>query len=357
MQETTAKKLNPYITPPQSLFGNGKRRFPFGAIFVGGLIHSYSGELLENGELSDFTRTKAAISKRIGRSYSTVWRAIKFLVDNDKVKLVESKQNTYIFEYENSFIRIDERLLTDEFNIYDEETKKVKERRKLSDVEILVGGLIITRCDNSKHTVKTYEASNKDIADELGISESSVDPAIRVLKAAKIIVRKTEDVGVNRYKKSKYSINRKYRRIIKEQQKDEQESQPGKSEKQPEVKNYKTFRELREAQETERLAQIVARDNKYYESKHAAEDTAERNYAKAMTDAQFRAAENELKSLDIEVAKAEVLNGAIPEELKARHIELIKQRRAALKRLGLSEKDLTVPDKYKSDARGAPGKA
>lgn len=220
MAETAAKQLNirPYFTAPTSLLGGGKRRYTFGTIVVGALFSAFSGQVQEDKSISDCTRRKTKVSDETGASISTVYRAIKELEDAGALSLVEGKENTYIFNHtpDEEFIRIDKSLLTQQFNIYDEKTKRVIERRYLTFAEVIVASLIITRCDNRNRGEKTFEATNKDIADELVMASSTVESAIQILKAAKIIVRKSKDVGKNRFKKSKYSINRKFRRVIKE---------------------------------------------------------------------------------------------------------------------------------------------
>lgn len=348
MAEAKAIQLNSYITVPKPLLmSNGVRRFPLGTVVVGGKINSFTKQ--KDGILSGCTRSLKSFSKELGISTSTAWRGRKRLIGCGQIEAVEGKANTYIFKDngEELFIRIDERLLTKEFDIYDEETKTVIERRSLTLAEAVIAGLIITRCDNLKHDKKIYKASNSDIAGELGLSESCVAPAIKVLKGAKIIVRKSDDVGVNRYKKSTYSVNWRYRRIIK---KDKQVERKTQSDTKIPSKKYKTFEEL----QAERQAKVVEREAKFYEAKHKAEELAERNLARAMADEQFRQAENELKSLNIEIAFAEVRTGEIPAELKSKEQKFVKQREQALKRLRLSESDITVSSKYQGDARGSP---
>lgn len=360
MSEAAAKQfnINPYFTVYSSLLG-AKRRLTLNALLVCGEFASFSGKE-KDGKITECTRRKSTLVKITRTSRATVYRAMKALTSKE-LEAVEGKPDTYVFkngENHEIFIRIDKRLINDEFDIYDEETKQIIERRHLTPAEIFIAGLIITRCDNrnNESRKKTFETTNKEIAEELGIAESTVTPAIKVLKGAKIIVRKSEDVGKNQYKKSTYSINHKYKRVFKTKQEKKRKDAPDTT-PQTTVSEKKHYLPSWESNEViKHRKQIAAQESVFYEAKHAVEDIVEKARLRARSDEQFRKADEELITVAIEIAKAEIkaADGKAPEELYNREAYLQKLRREALERLGLTESDLEVPDEYSSDARGSP---
>ena len=360
---TATQQLNkPYFAAPMSLFNYCGRRLPLGTIVVSALFASFSGKVQDDGTLSTCTRSKKQLHEEVCVSLSTVYRALNELDDKGKLTLLENKENTYILEHDSDgFLRIDKRLLTEDWDIYDEKTKKVIERRKLTLAEVVVAALIITRCYNKKHDKHIYEASYPDIAKELDLAESTVERVIPVLKAAKIIVRKSQDVGVNRYKKSTYSANRKFKWIYKKSAQPKEPPQPEQvqhsdtsNSPQAGLPKNDYYKYLKECEERSR--QIAEREQKYYDAKFAAEEAAEKNYLRAMQDEQFKKATEELMAVSIEIGKAEgkAADGKAPDELYKRESELHERRREALKRLGMNESSITVPDEYQGDARGSP---
>lgn len=368
MSEATAtqKLNNPYFAAPMSFFDYCGRRLPLGTIIVSSLFSSFSGKKQADGTISTCTRKKKQLHEEICVSLSTIYRAMKELGKKDKLTLLEGKEDTYIFNHDcDKFLRIDKRLLTEEWDIYDENTQKVKERRKLTFAEVVIAALIITRCYNKKDETRKhiFTAAYSDIANELDLAESTVERVIPILKAAKIIVRKSEDVGVNRYKKSTYYANRKFKWIYKKKKFEQPteptqivQPQPAASTTSGQTTSSKKeyWKYIKEKEERSR--KIAEQEQKYYDAKFAAEDKADKNYRRAMQDEQFKKATEELMAVSIEIGKAEgkAANGKAPEELYKREAELQEKRRQALKRIGLTESDITVPDEYQSDARGSP---
>lgn len=333
MQNTATAKFNnilPSISVPLTFLKNG---FPLGTALLGGLFFTFSGKREKDGSLSTCTRRKQTMASELHLSSSTVWRGMKPL-KKGYVSEVEGKFDTYIFDHtvtqDEQFVRVPKELLTQEYQIKYKERDNRPERtetRYLTHSEAVVGGWIITHCDNVKKKNKGFETSNSEIAEALGLSEPTVQTALDTLIGANIIFRK--GIGKNRYLKSIYHVHRKYLRK-KKQQKVE-----AKASGFPEGAKVIIHRN-----EADVLAeQRAAAEREYYNRKHLAEDLAERNYNRAMQDEQFREAEEVLRVMGYDLAMAEINNSPALSDLQKRYEKYKQQRDDALKRLGMKDSD------------------
>lgn len=332
MQTMAAEKFNniiPSISVPLKFLKNG---FTLGTAILGGLFYTFSGRTEKDGTVSTCTRRKHTMASELHLSDSTVWRGMKAL-NPDYVTEVEGKYDTYIFDHavtqDGQFIRIPKELRQQEFAIKHKERNNRPawtETRFLTNSETVVGGYIITQCDNVNKSKKELETSNAEIAEALGLSEPTVQSAIDTLVGANIIFRKW--TGINRFQKSKYHVHRKFLRMKKRQDKKAQASMMS-DEKPKEVVHIDA-----EALRREKLAES---ERKYYEEKHKAEDRAERNYKRAMQDEQFREAEQMIRSMGYDLAVAEALNSPELPERQKLYEKYQRQRDDALKRLGMTD--------------------
>lgn len=333
MQNAATAKFNnilPGISVPLMLLKNG---FPLGTALLGGLFYTFSGKREKDGSLSTCTRRKQTMASELGLSSSTVWRGMKPLKQG-YVSEVEGKYDTYIFDHtitqDEQFLRIPKELLTQEFKITYKERDSRPERtetRFLTHSEAVVGGWIITQCDNVKKKKKEFETSNSEIAEALGLSEPTVQATLNTLIGANIIFRKEK--GINRYQKSNYHVHRKYLRVKKRQKAEA---------KDPETSGG--VKVVIHKKEADVLAeQRAAYEREYYARKHLAEDIAERNYNRAMQDEQFREAEEALRGMVYDLAMAETNNSPALPELRKGYEKYQRQRDDALKRLGMKDCD------------------
>lgn len=333
MQATAAGKFNnivPSISVPLMLLKNG---LTLGTAILGGLFYTFSGKKEKDGSLSTCTRRKQTMASELHLSSSTVWRGMKPL-KQDYVSEVEGKYDTYIFDHtvtqDGQFLRVPYELLQKEFKItYKERNNRPAWTitRRLTRSEAVVGGWIITQCDNVKKKKKELETSNSEIAEALNLSEPIVQFAIETLIGAHIIFRK--GTGINRYQKSIYHVHRKFLRMKKRQKVAAPEEQRG---------DAKVVVHRNEADV--RTEQRAAAEREYYNRRHLAEDIAERNYNRAMQDKQFKEADQAIREMDFDLAKAEVFNLPEAPEMRKRFEEYKRQRDDALKRLGMTYKDL-----------------
>ncbi len=303
----TEKQTNEgYINIPQSLYAlrADGRRLPLGAVTLGGLVFSFSG----NGRKC--TRTYAAFGRDLGLSAATVGRSCRMLKCDGVIST--DRQSRYTYNDESAgrlYFRANLSYFTDLFKI-----KGETQPRRLTPAEAHVLALIATRCDNRKHSKKSYTASAQDIADELHVSKKTALRAINTLLRADAIHRSCENKGVNGVHKSAYTLAAKYRRREK---------------KQPSETTPPTQEEKR-----------IARERYYAELRYVAEERAERNAARALAYAPFREADRAVKSLGIAAAFAEAKGDKALPELERRLAEAQRDRLRALAELAFSEDDL-----------------
>jgi hypothetical protein len=314
---TAAKQfnINPSYRIPLSLFGNGERRLTLSTILLGALYWSYSGTVDKQTQtVRSCTRSKPQINDELSLSRSSAYRAQRSLEDSNLI--TKTDKDTYIYSHSRSdaaFIRADKRLFGKEYD--------------LTYSEIIVASYIITRVDDLKRDkVNALVTSNSEIADILDLHTNTVERAVATLLDKHIIIRKR--TGKNGYEKSIYNIHRKFQ----SKRKKEGTRKATKTENGQKVVVYKSETEIN----AERKAQ---REREYYAAKQQAEDVAERNINKARADVHYKRADDELRALAIDIARAEV-SGTATTAMYEREKALQAERAEALKRLGLCDDDL-----------------
>lgn len=334
---TAAKKFNiiPGINVPYKLLQDGLT--PRMAI-LGGLFYTFSGKTEKDGTVSTCTRRKKELKRKYRLSGSTLWRGFKRL--KGYMSAVEDKDDTYIFDHTavpELFLRAPDELFDKVFTIKYKAKKNRPERieiRRLTHNEILVGGYVITQCDNLKKEKKEFETSNSEIAEALNLSEPIVQAALDTLIAAKIVFCKVK--GVNRYCKSKYKVHSRFLRKQKQAvTKAQADTPPPQQEPTEKVITFRNKEDVHREQKT-------AEDREYYRLRHLAEDIADKNYKRAMLVKDFAAAENGLRGIGADLAFAEARNSPNLPELQAREAEYQLLRSMALKRLKMTDDDFNV---------------
>lgn len=201
MAVSSAEQLNiNYIRLPKNAKLSG---LPFGLQQVIGEIYSFTGKDKGGKELSCF-RTWEKFQERCCVSRSTVGRALKFGREHDIIKGNNKKGFVCLIEAEDGeFLRLPQWVCKEEFSI----GKTTK--RKLKKSERKVYALLYTRCTAKGNGKHTYEATIEDIAEELSLSERTVQRALRALIWAGLVYQPKEDKGRNAYKTSRYTLNYK----------------------------------------------------------------------------------------------------------------------------------------------------
>lgn len=338
MQNTATEKFNiiPGIKVPYKLLGDG---FTPRMAILGGLFYTYSGKTEKDGTVSACTRRKKDLASRLRLSGSTLWRGFKRLKDG-YMSEVENKDNTYIFDrttVPELYLRAPDELIEKVFTIKYKAKKARPERieiRYLTHNEILVGGYVITQCDNWHREKKEFETSNSEIAEALNLSEPIVQAALDTLIAAKIVFCKVK--GINRHIKSKYKVHSRFIR----KQKQAAKKQAADTTLHTSTENTKVV--VLRKEEDIRREQKTAEDRAFYRKKHLAEYLAARNYNRAMQDKEFKQAALAIKALSPDLAKAELYNYPELAKLQSEMEALLRQRSAALKRLKLTDDDFNV---------------
>lgn len=295
MQTTVAEKLNislyeNYIKIPRHL----DRLLPSVRMVIGEFF-SFSSRKVEGGSVKQpCTRTYTQLASRLGLSVPTVWRAInkskKYITKGDR-------QSEYSFDYDmldgEEFDRIEQSVLLN------------------TDITLackIVFARIRTICDSEKNKSKTFESSDKDLAEQLGLSKKTIKAALGKLNEEKLVfcIQK----GVNKYKKSVYTINEKRLRKMEKSAK----------------------KEAKRREHAERT---------YYDCKHSAEDKAERLRKEIAENNPGEYEELETlraQLIDARISKARAEQNGADSFAEAATVDKLERRYGAiLKKLGVTE--------------------
>lgn len=322
MTEITTAQLNKmqpyarnYIRVYKPLLG----AFTPSTVLVAAEVGNYSGTTLSDGSKETYKHPRKVIAERLGISYSSAWRGVEALKSRDFLKIEHKDKPEYLFDFSKlntaTFIRCEREFLT---NVYE---FKDGTSRRLSDLEALVLSYIYTYCNNAKSKDKYIDVTNKELAAYLHASESGISRAVLALMHAGLIHRAEDERGRGN-RKSRYHLDKSlYRR-----------------------KKIKKPADVQEPAEpkpaTPATLSRTEYEREFADRRHRAEELADNNLRRAMLDTAFKSIETELNSLNVKIAFAEYRAPASLPELNARRVKLEAQRRAALKRLGLSSNDL-----------------
>lgn len=307
MSEATARQLNKYRRLPYALL----ELVPHGQAYVLSDVYSFTGERL------DCHRTYKSLGDRAGNSRATVARALKAGKTQGLISV--DKNKGYVFNCtkidDSKFMCIFDWVITEEFNV------RKTERRRLLSSERSIFGYIYTQCDNAKKSKKYCDVSISELASKLHLSERTVTKRRWSLIRAGLIYCPAAAKGVNRYKKSRYTLNFKLIREHEQKAKAEKKAAAPK----PEQQHPKTFKEI---------------ERDYQDKRDRAELISERNLIKAREYAPFRLADDTYKYMGISAAFAPFKNPAQLAEFEQRAARANADRLVALREIGLTEKDI-----------------
>ncbi len=263
---------------------------------------------------ADFTYKE--ISERYSISEKSAARGIKTGLES---KIIEraGKVSKYKFKdatEEKSSFEVEDWLTSVYFD-FGEYTDR------LNPNEVLILSLIRSYCRAQKGTA-IWKSSNSFIAKSLEIVTSTVSAALERLKAAKLIYIKGR--AKNKFIRATFSVNEK---ALTEAKKNT-------------VKRAKGISE--EAKAAELRAE---RDRFYAHRQKAVLDRVEKLRARARADEAFREAEDALRALELDIAKAEYHHLPTLPDLLEQKRGNEAQRAARLAALGMMEEDL-IPRYY-----------
>ena len=312
-----------YIRIPKELFSTAFEGLTLSNVYIAAVIYSLTGRQETNGDPALCRWSYNKFESALNVAHSTVANAMKILTSQAIVER-KQKRGTYDFGRDTVqgryYLRAELWLFTTKFKIRGE-----AEPRYLTRSEIAVFSLILTRCVNTKRKSRSFEASISDIADELHLSKRTVTGALRTLFRADLIYRPAEEKGKNGYQKSVYHVNDDLLRRKRKEQK-------------------KAVRaELTPTEKAIESADARAERERYYAVRRAAaERAAEKNREKAAKDEEYRKTESELSDAERQAARAEALEGGRGLTALQVKIRQLRARKAAiLRRLGLTDRDLT----------------
>lgn len=307
MSEATAKKLNKYRRLPYALL----ELVPHGQAYVLSDVYSFTGEHL------DCHRTYKSFGDRAGNSRATVGRALNAGKTQGLISV--DKDKGYVFDRnkinDDEFMCIFDWIITEEFNV------QKNERRRLLPSERSIYGYIYTHCDNANRYNKFCDVSIKELAEKLHLSERTVTKRRWTLIRAGLMYCPAADKGVNRYKKSRYTLNYKLIREYGKKAKAEKKA----ATVAPEEQRPKTFKEV---------------EQDYRDKRDRAELIAEKNLIKAREYNAFKVADDVYKYMSISAAFAPFRNPTQLEEFEQRAARAKADRLVALREIGLTEKDI-----------------
>ena len=312
-----------YIRIPKELFSTAFDGLTLSKVYIAAVIYSLTGRSEANGAPALCRWSYDKFENVLNVAHSTVVAAMQALTGQAIIERKE-KRGTYDFERNTVrgryYLRAELWLFTTKFKIRGE-----AESRYLTRSEIAVFSLILTRCANAKRKSKSFEGSISDIADELHLSKRTVSGALRTLFRADLIYRPAEEKGKNKHVKSVYHVNDGFLRRKRKEQKKAVRAEQTATEKAIEAADARAERE------------------RYYATRRAAaERAAEKNKEKATRDEEYRKTERELSDAERQAARAEVLEGGRGLAALQVRIRQLRSRKAAiLRRLGLTDKDLT----------------
>ncbi len=266
----------PYTVMSQTTLRNGKERKLSAAQRVTtAAIFSFS----TGKKSADFTFRE--LSERYRISESSAFRAIRAALDGGLVKRKE-KVSEYDFEGEagdDGFLLVREWLY---FAIFDFFGSK----EYLSHNEVLVLSYLMSQCRNHKGAA-IWRASRRHISRRLNLSPTTVSKSIERLKDAGLI--KASGTAKNKHTRETFSIVNAAL---------------------DKAKNDVVKRVKSKSWEVKEANARADRESYYAHLHTAAVERAEKIKARARADEAYRAADDDVRKLDIEIAKAQV--GSLP---------------------------------------------
>lgn len=314
MAEATAKKLNrsgrshsgyiniPYFLMSLKTVRDGKeRKLSARQLITVSAIHGFSKE----NSPADFTSREAA--ERYRFSKSTTRRAIHDAIDGKLIER-EEKRSQYKFVGEESnedYLHIKEWAYFAQF----------ERIGYLTHNEVMILFYIISNCRNRKGAA-IWQASERHISRRLNLSPTTVGKAVERLTQAGVLIKSGK--ARNKYTRTTFSINEE---ALKAAKKSIITRAKGKSE------------------EEKAAEERAERERFFAHRREAVLDRIEKLRARARADEGYREAENALKALDLNIAKAEYNHLPTLPALLDQKREKEAVRAARLEVLGMTEED------------------
>lgn len=310
----------PYAILKTPLYPNGGRKLALSEIMLFSAVYSFSDAESQARCNKSFSR----FGEDLRLSRGTVGRGIKALkqagkIEQDKSRRFCASYTCVNFSKGRRFIKIELYLKETQFKV-----KGEAEPRYLTNAELLVLCHIKTHCSH----VGEFVGGVRSIAETLGLSESTVDEAIKTLLRAELIYR--PERGLNGWKRSKYTVNKKLMRQTKKTH--------GKKAKKAEREEPAPAEKLTEA---ERAHEARTEYERYYaERRRIAEARADQISARLNADDTYKRVYAEIRRTELEQARAEVFNLPEAEELRRRLKRLRAERARRMAELCITESDL-----------------
>jgi predicted transcriptional regulator len=318
MVTTTTKSANfEFIMRPLSFFRAGATR---SASKIRGFLYSFSKK-------KEFEGGYETICNALQTSRASVWRAASEKnvgADFEFARVVgKNSRYTYVGEHTGKefHVRTELWFYLEKFDIDGAE-------RLLTDAEIDVLSLIYTFTKFEKKG--KFEGNYGDIARMLGLDYFTVRRIVNALFSADLITRPIK--AANKHGKSVYVANMKMLRYLEKKYKKAVQRE---SDKPSGVASF--------VNETVKNLDAKADRERFYEKrKEEAEKKAEKVLEKARENPRFREITGELGALEYKLARAELYAPLTLPGLEKQKVDLLAEREAILKQMGLSVGTLDV---------------
>lgn len=315
-----AKKLNrsgrshsgkiriPYSLMRLKAMRNGRER-KFNATGLTSLAAVFSFSEGEN--VADFTRRE--LSERYHLSKSSAERSLRAALEAGLIKRMDrvSKYKFMGEKGDDGFLLIEDWAYFAEFDF----GNRKKENLLHNEVRVLF--YLISFCRNQKGA-PLFRASYSYIAQRLNLSKNTIISAVKRLKSAGLI--RMSGRAWNGHTRATFSVNEKALKA---------------------ARNEVIRRAKAPSTVTQDFNARVDRERYYAHLRAVADDRANRMQEKARSDEAYRNAEQELRKLDLEIAKAQhQAKEDLLELLLERQRAAQKQRSERLAAMGMTDEDL-----------------
>jgi predicted transcriptional regulator len=229
-------------------------------------------------------------------------------------------QYTYVYEKEGKGETVGAHVRTEDY-FFTQKFKIKGELRFLKNSEIDVLSLIYTHTRDPKS--QQFEGSYKDIAGILNMRTETVCRAVSALLAADLICRPTK--GVNGHSKSIFKAQMKnFRKIERKVKKEEK------------ARSY-VAKDAKDAKD----ADARSERQRYYDLlKDAAQARVDYVEKEANANARFRELTQNLRAIELSLAKAELGKPEELPKLKASKASMLRERESILNGIGYTSADL-----------------
>ncbi|MCI8820685.1 MAG: hypothetical protein HFK02_04700 [Clostridia bacterium] len=324
-QNKTAQGYSYYCGIPRGLCG--VPGMSISALFLAGLLSSFSGKEDEDGNVKKFKGTRGDIHKYIGGAPATLSRSMTRLKNADYVD--RKGMSSYCFKQDkltnDKTWNVPFEITTRIFDIKDK-AGDVIARRTLTRGEQLTYSYFYTKLASCTHKTTT-EAVYNQIAKELGIDPTTVSAAVTTLSRIGLLYCPKNWIGVNAHRDGRVGLIKKWNWFRKEAS----------------YRNRKKKSSGKKVQEGQPAT--VNREKYYSDLRETATRKASEALDVALSYEQYKKLDDERKSISTLYRRAVFTNTDYAQELERKIKQLDYKSRTVLENIGIAP-DSLKPEYY-----------